>query len=382
MEPHSPVPGLEAEPAPRVIGLVQCRNEWGLIALAISHALIHHVDEVFVLNDGSTDQTHHGLEHLKEIWPGRITTINVSDSRFLQEASRNALAYLCQDARPDWLYFFDADEFLMTESGRGLKSLLHPLPADVVAVRYELLNFVSPRELDESALEDYRKIRYRADPRPDLDLSLEEMAEEILSFRLSYFDCPFYSKVIVRNSEAIRLAAGTHHLTYYGSSAPEIAIDELTAAHLSWLTRERLVRKAAQGYRHIANGRRAKYGWQNQMLYRAQSAGLLEELWERHSITDEMEGSGELPKSYVRDESFSDDIAAAIDVLTKGFGGSDISRRDGVEIPRAIAEETQVPVQVVIDVTQRLFGHVDFLDKKLNRPGPWARVKHHLRVKR
>ena len=41
---------------PKVFGLIQAKNEWPPLALSISHALMHHVDEVYVLNHASLDR--------------------------------------------------------------------------------------------------------------------------------------------------------------------------------------------------------------------------------------------------------------------------------------------------------------------------------------
>ncbi|MBP1628876.1 MAG: hypothetical protein H6Q00_3351 [Holophagaceae bacterium] len=84
----SPMTGLPppTQKSPKIAGVIQCKNDWGLIALSIGFALPHHVDGVFVLNDGSNDETHLGLKHLQEIWPGRIHVSNQSEGRFFQLA--------------------------------------------------------------------------------------------------------------------------------------------------------------------------------------------------------------------------------------------------------------------------------------------------------
>jgi hypothetical protein len=51
---------------PRVIGLLAVRDEWPLAAVALVHALLHHVDAVVVLDHASSDATPAGLALLKD----------------------------------------------------------------------------------------------------------------------------------------------------------------------------------------------------------------------------------------------------------------------------------------------------------------------------
>src|SRR5208337_792489 len=155
---------------PKVVGLVQAKNEWPLLALSISHALMYHVDEVYVLNHSSTDGSSKGLQHLQNLWKDRIHVFNRHDEAFWQEASINALIVVSQDASPDWIYAFDSDEFLLTHGHRPLKEILDDIDHKYAVVRYEVQNWISTEDFDETHLDNYRILRYRSVPNVFTDM--------------------------------------------------------------------------------------------------------------------------------------------------------------------------------------------------------------------
>jgi hypothetical protein len=72
---------VEASPS-RIVGILQCKNEWALSAVAITHALLHHADEVLVVDDSSTDRSRAGLARLCERWPGRLRVVHLRSDAF------------------------------------------------------------------------------------------------------------------------------------------------------------------------------------------------------------------------------------------------------------------------------------------------------------
>ena len=234
--------------APRVTGVIQCKNEWGILALSITHALIHHVDEVYVLNDSSTDESFQGLQRLQALWPGRLHVFHQNNGIFLQEAQLNTLVLLARQSNPDWLYVFDADEFLLPSPRTSLREILARVPEDCAAIRYNLRNFVCPRNFNERSTGDYSSIHYEGLPDTNLSLKFSERYQAIYEEKLNLFHIPFPSKVIFRNLDSIRVLAGAHDIVHYtGKPMRSVSIDSLYTAHLSWLSMDRLKRKAEQG---------------------------------------------------------------------------------------------------------------------------------------
>ena len=82
----------------------------------------------------------------------RIQLLHLDSADYRQEAFMNALVEVSQAWAPDWLYPFDADEFLLVSA--GLPRFLGSLPDQIDAVHYELENWISTPEFDESDLDE------------------------------------------------------------------------------------------------------------------------------------------------------------------------------------------------------------------------------------
>ena len=131
----------------RIVGYVMARDEWPLLALAITHALMNHVDHVLVLDHDSGEETQAGLERLAGDWPGGVTVVRLEDPDYYQEAATTLMSCVGGFVSYDWVYVFDADEFLLTPPGSGLGDVLAEVPSDVDLVRYPGPQLGSPKHL-------------------------------------------------------------------------------------------------------------------------------------------------------------------------------------------------------------------------------------------
>ena len=189
---------------PRAVGLIQASNEWPLLAVSISHALMYHVDEVYVVNHSSTDGSREGTRRLQALWQGRVHAFDYSDEHFWQEACMSVLLELSKSAAPDWIYVVDADEFMIARRRRISERLcLTKFDSQYSVVRYEVENWISTEDFDESDLACYRLLRYRSVPSLSLDMRIETRVDEIRNGNVNYFDLPFASKALFRNKEAL-----------------------------------------------------------------------------------------------------------------------------------------------------------------------------------
>ena len=66
-----------------MVGIIQASNEYPLLGLSISHALMYHVDEIYVLNHACHDGTQEGIKSLQELWKGRIFAYDDYDEKLL-----------------------------------------------------------------------------------------------------------------------------------------------------------------------------------------------------------------------------------------------------------------------------------------------------------
>lgn len=342
----------------KITGITQCKNEWGLVALSIGYALVNHVDEVYVLNDSSTDETHAGLAYLQDIWPGRIHVYNQAEGQFIEEGQLNALVGLAQQSKPDWIYFFDADEFLISRNGSSLKDCIGALPANCHALRYELKNFVLPRNFNEQSLTDYLSVEHEAMVATTVPKTSPHKYEEIYKGNLNFFHMPFPSKVIFRNQGWMHLAAGSHDVDYNKDVTTQ-PTDQLYAAHLSWISLERLRRKADLGKTHIVNGYPKNHGWQNQLIYQIASEDRLEELWERHSLPEPGEPRGCAPTNVRRNRDFQAAIKTTTQILIRsGFNPENLRQFKAKPIPAASAPPTVFHFQTLVALMERQKGAV------------------------
>ena len=333
----------------KIVGLTQVNNEWPLLVLSISHALMHHVDDVYVLNHVSANGTFEDTRDVQELWQGRVHVLNSRYEHFWQEAAMSLLIDVCQEASPDWIYVFDADEFLITPEKKPLRGILDEIDPKYSAIRYEVQNWVSPRDFDETRFDHYRRLRYRSIPDTGIDMFPETMADSIEQGALNFYDIPFLSKIIFRNNARACLAAGAHaNKIAKVEDTFNVAVDTLRAAHLPFLSKQRLHLKARQGQLLIRDKFPAYHGWQSQLVYKLQGTGKLDEFWESHSIGDCDASNLRKMPSFENDQSFSLAIEPTLSLLEKKSG---LKRfRNKVENPSVSGEEedTKIPFRTAI----------------------------------
>jgi len=338
----------------KVVGLVQARNEWPLLALSISHALIYHVDEVYVLNHSSTDGSFEGLQLLEELWKHRIHILNFHDPHFWQEASTNALIEVSQEASPDWIYVFDADEFLLTQACKPLKEILDELDPQYLAIRYEVRNWISTENFDQTHLNDYRKLHFCSVPRLFMDMNLETLVDEIGKGNLNFFDVPFLSKVIFRNDSTAWLGAGAHALKNWTDTRtlhmnPVI----LTAAHFPFLCKNRVRKKARDGKVLTQDHFPITHGWQNQMIYKLSQQNKLDQFWRNHAIGSHNDSDHRALPSFIIDNDFVQAIESTIRFLNDGFDSGILQRAGELEPLSRERDDTQIPFRTLARSTQK-----------------------------
>lgn len=344
----------------KIVGLVQAKNEWPLLALSISHALMNHVDEVFVLNHGSTDGTPEGLKALCELWKNRIHVFHCNDERFWQEASTTALIMMSRASSPDWFYVFDADEFLLTKEPGGLKAILHDTNGADCVVRYQVENWISTEDFDEHNIDHYRMLRYRSVPGLFVEMHPETLADEVLHGNLNFYDVPFPSKIIFRDNGASWPAAGSHFLKTAGNTKMlSLEPGQLRCAHFPLLSRKKLDRKSIHGERKVRDGFPAWHGWQTRIIYQLSQENRLGEFWEAHSISSRQHSlSRTLPTSVVED-SFAEAIEPTIRLLENGLRSNILGLNRAADFSPEESRDTLVPFTTMVLLARRLQSAMD-----------------------
>jgi hypothetical protein len=339
---------------PKVVGLIQASNEWPLLAISISHVLLNHVDVVYLLKHNCTDGSDEGINRLQSLWKDRLRVLEFHDDQFLQEASMSALIEISQESSPDWVYVFDADEFLLTSEDKSLKQIISDIGPGCSVIRYEIQNWISLNDFDDTILHLYRNLHYRSVPNVFINMNSDLCVDEIMAGNMTFYDLPFPSKVIFRNNAESWLSAGSHALKN-PSWAQEFQFrpDEISAAHFPFLTKARLLGKAKQGEFYIKAGFPAGHGWQDQMIYRLLRENRLDEFWDRHSIGKQTGGDGGIFPSFKIDDRFPRAIDQTLSFLGNSLG-SDIMQRTVYDGSAGQSPtETQISFRTMVQVTRK-----------------------------
>ena len=302
-----------------VLGLVMARDEWPLLGVSVTHALVTHVDHVLVLDHASEDGTAAGLEALGRRFPGRLTVLRSPDGAYHQEAATSLLLEVAHASRYDWVHVFDADELLLSPPDRSMADVLADVDPDVDVVRYDIQNWVAPSDFDDTDLASYARLRHRSVPEPSLATARypSDVQGPVEDGLLSFFDLPFPSKVIIRGDRVRWLSAGAHLVRW-----PEVvretrlAPGALRCAHLPFLSQRRLALKVAQGRALEASGLPPEHGWQNRMLHRMAEAGTLADFWQRHSVPEQGVDDRDGGPRLVEDGALALALAPTLSLLT------------------------------------------------------------------
>ncbi|MEI6649231.1 MAG: glycosyltransferase family 2 protein [Actinomycetes bacterium] len=222
----------------KISGLFVVKNEWPLLAVTISHALTHHCAEVWVIDNGSTDNTRAGIEYLNSIvWNGRIHYFHYS-RRFDQAAITSYGMRLVSQSDADFILVLDGDEFLVTKLHQNFALFLESKAADpafasALAVQVITQNFAVKSDFDLAKLDDYVGLQTRTIPNQEnVYNEVDELARKINSGEINFFDNhPWNFRAIPRSDNRLFVTAGTHQLT--PNSSPFLTrTEEIVLAHL------------------------------------------------------------------------------------------------------------------------------------------------------
>ena len=269
---------------PKLLAAVIAKNEWPLLGLAIVHVLHSGADTVLVIDHDSNDETQLRIGQLQARFPGRIYLALNHDSMFRQAASIHLALSNFGIKEFDWVYVFDADEFMLFEDGHNFKTMIQEIAPDVAALRYEVENWIVPKDFDFRDLNQYQRISHQAIVNKTFN---EKSENSIKSGESNFFDYPFPSKIIVRSENALLLAAGCHGLvTAPQKGQRETLLMTARVAHIPFISPDKLVRRIDTAGRERNAGFARSHGWQNEMISEVHSEGSLNAFWERHSISE------------------------------------------------------------------------------------------------
>jgi hypothetical protein len=361
---------------PRILGVLIARNEWPLLGISITHALVNHVDELIVVDHASTDETQAGLAALQKCWSNKIQVLHLCEGTFHHEETNLMLKSIYEGRDFDWVYPIDADEFLITQDNLSLRQILAQVPANYEAVRYELHNFVSPADFVEQDLDRFSELCEKAVVNPNFKLTHGNFVESIIQGGLNFFDVPFDSKVMFRLPQESWAVAGSHSMLGVGKEAEhKLPPVDTFVAHLPFLTRERLERRAAHGRTLVSSGYPRDHGWQSQVAHQMQVDGRLNEYWKKNSITSTSSDSKLSPPKTITDNRLAPVLVAAIaefhpssDLVTTDVScqhsncESAVTLSQGVDAVYAMARQKEQGIDSANSEITKLNGIIHKLD--------------------
>jgi hypothetical protein len=301
------------------------RDEWPIAGVAIAHALENYVDTVVVIDHKSTDGASQGLASLEKHYPGRIIRFFLPAEGFFQTASQlTAMSQLDQEAF-DWVYVFDADEFLIEGEQFSLRQYLADIPKEVGAVSYRISNWVmqKPKNNDFEP-NDLLLTRNRVLPKNTVPNGFQEKYDAIFNGKINYLDMPASNKVIVRSKHFTALRPGAHS-TIGKVHAINASEHEFSVAHVPFYSKAKLNNRVAHGKNQRSLHFHRSHSWHNGLLYDLSLAGRLDQFWETVKTDND---SAAMPVNLIEDPRLALTLEATLktinenDVLSLGIDKS------------------------------------------------------------
>ena len=112
---------------PKIVGIVMVRDEADVIETFVRYHL-QFCDEMIITDNLSSDGCSEILEAMAAEG-ARINLLHDRRSGFFQPAvTTQMLRTAARELKADWVLALDADEFLATDSGRGIRQILEEFP--------------------------------------------------------------------------------------------------------------------------------------------------------------------------------------------------------------------------------------------------------------
>jgi len=216
-----------------VVGMV--KNEADIIESFVRYTLTF-ADEMILYDDGSRDNTPHILYHLSEEFKGRIIIEkrkdDFSEGRKQDIITKSLLDEAYEKSKPDWLIPLDADEFLISRSGKPLRKIFE--------------------EMDRSCCHFVKWRQFIC--MPGEGLATDEKAFIPSKFKKYHLDeLKNLAKVVIPSAlydiEQAIIAIGNHDLFRIdGVSIPKKESEDMILAHYQVRGRNQIMRKALCGW--------------------------------------------------------------------------------------------------------------------------------------
>jgi Glycosyl transferase family 2 len=230
-----------------IFGVCVARNEWPMLAVTITHALLNGCDQVLLIDNGSTDDTLRGLEVLRDgEFSDRIHVVSYKGV-YKQAAITGAAMQLARRMGANYLLPFDADEFLVTRQNitllKFIAESLAGLSGEQSIDSYQIahVHYAVQHDFNSESLIDYANIFAKNLPhQKQIHLTREELAQMVEKREVGFFNNHFWNfKQVVQARKDLFVTAGSHR-TLRNSNVFYVPSSEIFLAHLAYPSRKKI----------------------------------------------------------------------------------------------------------------------------------------------
>jgi glycosyltransferase involved in cell wall biosynthesis len=256
-----------------VYGISMVRNEVDIIDLNIRYHLALGVDNMIIVDNGSTDGTDKLLQQISS----RDSRVNWSknDGPFLPTAVMTELAHEAFKAGADWIVPIDADEFWYAPMGDFREVLRN---SDVGTLAAKAVNFIQRRAQRESSptapLYMTRRSASPVEP-PGHGQTLVEAHE------IAFVEKMYPPKCVFRPTAQVEIETGHHKI--YNANGPREDTNDLVCLHAPIRSREALQERITSASRAAEAGRKKGQGRNRRRLAELQGELAIEQEWAANS---------------------------------------------------------------------------------------------------
>jgi glycosyl transferase family 2 len=256
----------------RIHGVLVVRDAVDVVEVAIRQNLSLGLEQVVVVDNGSTDGTTDMLARLADELP---VVWSSDPGPFLQAEAMTAAVHDAARAGADWVLPFDADELWV--SARPLVDVLADA-SEHAALRAPLVNFVQRRDRLESAPEGLLTMTMRP------KATIKEAQALVEAGERSFLEYQQPSNLIVRASEQVEIKTGSHSA---GNLEGQIgAAEGVECLHAPVRSRATLALRAEHGRRVEELGFSGTKDWQARRWAALDAEGRLYDDWPAVSYED------------------------------------------------------------------------------------------------
>ena len=190
------------------------KDEWPLLALSVSHALLNYAQKAIIIDTGSQDGTFSGIKKLQQIFPQRIDFYSCPQNIFDQAPLANIGLYLSEIDGSDWTVFLDADEWLWCRDFSELRTQLGNTQSNFIGYAIPVINYAPFDGFNDLNLKDFLNVKSRVESVGAYHLSDQVFMDAVLQGKTLLQERKTPDKVLLKSGSEAFITQGNHQLAF------------------------------------------------------------------------------------------------------------------------------------------------------------------------